>query len=530
MATTSVNLMILIPILLPFTIAIIIFGLRKWLNNFAGEIASGAIIINIAIIAALNFRVQQTTSKILFGFYNTTAGIEYSSPLGVQLRVDGFIGWFLLFVNIIIVLVFAYEATNQRNKPEGTIYISLLLFITAGVNAVAFADDFFTLFLAWVIIGASLITLVVFKRRREDLREGGIRTYILVGLGLIFILLAVILSYGLFGSLNFDYIKSNITLLFSSRIQNATLLIYLIISLTIIGFGLFANIFLLNLWMPKAVDKAPASTQFFSFGIISGFSILSIVRVIYSLFNPSIFSSLNYPIILSIIGLITAIEGSLLLVYQVFRKDKENISLTKIITFMIFTNIGLIITGISVSGLLNTTEIDSLLTVKDCLGYSSLHLINLVITSYLSYTSKERLMINRNNSDKLPDLRSVGKEFPLTSVILVLSLTSTIGLLPTFGGVNLYMIIFSLIQLEFYGFAITFILVIILLIISYLIVLKYLLFDKYTRSISMSGGLINDLTLPNFFGIIVAIGLLILGFIPNIIASKIVENVWFIIS
>lgn len=530
MVETSVNLMLMVPILLPFIIAIIIFGFRKWLNNFAGEIAAGSIIINIAIIAVLNFRVQQTTTKMLFGFYNTTAGIEYGSPLGVQLRIDGFIGWFLLFVNIIIALVFAYETTNQRNHPNGSIYISLLLFLTAGVNAVAFADDFLTLFLAWVIIGVSLITLVTFKRKIKDLREGGIRTYILVGLALVFILIAVILSYGLFGSLSFDYIRSNLTLLFSSRIQDSTVIIYLIISLIITGFGLFANIFLLNLWMPKATENASASTQFFSFGIISGFSIISIVRVIYSFFNPTIFTTLNYSLIFSIIGIITAIEGSFLLVYQVFRKDKENISLTKIIIFMIFTNIGLIITGISISSSLNLEEIDSFLTAKDCLGYSLMHILNLVITSYLSFTSKERLSLNRNNSDKLFDLRYVGKEFPITTVVLVISLTSMIGLLPTFGGVNLYMMIFSLIQLEFYAFTIIIVLVMILLIICYLIVLKYLLFDKYTRNVSMSGGLTNDLTLPNFFGLIVAIGLLILGFIPNIIASKIVDNALFIIS
>ena len=123
MVETSINLMLIVPILLPFFIALIIFSFRKWLNNFAGEIATGSIIVNIAIIAALNYHVQQTSTKIIYGFYNTTAGSEYGSPLGVQLRIDGFIGWFLMFVNIIIALVFAYEATNQRNQPDGSIYI-----------------------------------------------------------------------------------------------------------------------------------------------------------------------------------------------------------------------------------------------------------------------------------------------------------------------------------------------------------------------------------------------------------------------
>ncbi|NHJ47952.1 MAG: hypothetical protein FK733_09205 [Asgard group archaeon] len=525
----TVNFIMLVPILVPFIVAILLFGLKKWISNFAGEIATGAIIINIAILAAISFRVQQASTKILYGFYNATTGAEYSSPMGVQLRIDGFSSWFLIFVNIVVALLFAYEASKQRNRPDGAIYLGLLLILTAGANAVLIADDFLTLFLAWVIIGVSLIILVSYKRTIKALREGGIKAYILIGLALIFQLIAVILSYGLFGSLSFEYVKDNFALLFLSRIQDAQAVLYLIISFVIVGFGLFANVFLLNIWMPKATENAPASTQTFAFGIISGLSILSLIRVLYSLFDPGIFTSINYPLILVIIGIITAFEGVLLLFYQVIRKDKENISLTKVITFVSIVNIGLVITGISIGGIVSSTTIDSFLTANDCLGYSALQLINLAISSYLCYTSKERAMLMRD-SDKLHDLRGLGRELPLTSFILVISLTSLVGILPTFGGVNLYMLVFSLFQLEQSIYAIIIIIVIILLLVSYLLVIKYLLFDKPGRGVSFSSSaMLDDLTLPNFFGLVIAIGLLILGFIPNLIANPIIENAGFII-
>jgi formate hydrogenlyase subunit 3/multisubunit Na+/H+ antiporter MnhD subunit len=509
--------------------AILLFGLRKLLKNFTGEIATATNIANIAIIAVIIYRVQQSSSNIIFGFYNTTSGTAYDAPMGVQLRADGFTSWFSLIVNVVIALIFAYEAVKQRNKTEGSVYISILLFITAGVNAVLVADDFLTLFLAWTIIGISMIVMIGFNKTINDLKEGAVRAYIMVGLALIFLLIAVVLSYGLFGSLSFDYISTNLTLLLSDRIQNAKLVMFLIISLLIIGFGLLANVFLLNVWMPKATENSPASVQFFAFGIISGFSILSLIRVLYSFFAPGIFPTINYPLILVIIGLITSIEGTLLFLYQIMRKDKENISLTKIITFIIITNLGLVVTGLSASSLIDNS-LDSFLTIKDCLGYSAMQLINIAISSYLCYTSKERVMLIRNNSDKLIDLKGMGKQLPITTFVLVISLTSLIGLLPTFGGVNLYMIIFSLIQLEQYTIAILLIIIAIMLVVGYLMVLKFLLFDKPDREIHLSGGgFLDDLTLPNFFGLVVAIFLLVLGFIPNIIASRIVENAEFII-
>ena len=43
----AVNIILLVPILLPFLLGVIIFGLRKWLKSFSGEIAVAGIILNV---------------------------------------------------------------------------------------------------------------------------------------------------------------------------------------------------------------------------------------------------------------------------------------------------------------------------------------------------------------------------------------------------------------------------------------------------------------------------------------------------
>ncbi|MBN1328618.1 MAG: hypothetical protein JXA54_04010 [Candidatus Heimdallarchaeota archaeon] len=530
MAEISVNFLIFATIFLPFIMALIIIGLKKWLKGFSGELAAGGIIATIMVFAVLYYRIKNG-SDALFGFYKTALGAEYSAPSGVQFKVDGFSSIFLIILNIIIVLIFFYESVRQRGKPEGPIFIGLILFLVSGINTSVLANDFFTTLLGWIIIGISLISLIAFQKRQEDLREGGMRAFILISLSIVFILTAVILCYGLFGTLNYDYIHDDVVLLNSDRItSDAKAIIYLIIALTIVGFGLLANIFMLNLWMPNAVEKSPASIQVFSLGIVSGLALLSIFRVLFSFFDTTQMTIINYPLILAIIGLITALEGVFILVYQITRKDKENITLSKIIVYTIFVNIGIILTGISIGGMVNSGTEETLFSVKECFGYSILQIINIGITSFLVFVAKDNLMMKRNRSEKLIDLRGVGREYPLTTFNLIVGLASMIGLLPMFGGVNLYMLLFTLIQLNYIGYAIIIIATLVLMLISFLAVIKYLLFDKPEHdSTLITSGLNQDVSMTSIMGTLVALGLIVLGIIPSLLGKIIIDYAYMII-
>ncbi|MHA1213185.1 MAG: hypothetical protein ACTSSH_12080 [Candidatus Heimdallarchaeota archaeon] len=191
---------------------------------------------------------------------------------------------------------------------------------------------------------------------------------------------------------------------------------------------------------------------------------------------------------------------------------------------------GIVLTGLSIGGMISTGSEEALFSLKECFGYSSLQLLNIALTTFLAFTMKDSLSQKRNNSEKLVDLQGIGKEYPLSTFNLVLALASMIGLLPTFGGVNLYMLLFTLIQLGHIGFAIAIIFVFVLLLLSYLVILKYLLFDKPARDTSLiSGGLNQDLSLSTFIGAIVAISLIVLGIIPKILGSTLIENAYLLI-
>ncbi len=64
MAGNSINILLLTTVLLPFIAALFIYGFRKWLKNFSGELSVGILLIVVIIAGALINQVQKSNSTI----------------------------------------------------------------------------------------------------------------------------------------------------------------------------------------------------------------------------------------------------------------------------------------------------------------------------------------------------------------------------------------------------------------------------------------------------------------------------------
>ena len=522
----AVNTLLLMPILLPFLLGIVIFGFRKWLRSFAGEIAVGGVIAVVAIIAAIANQITTSTSKIIYGIFDTSVGIEYGPPTGVQFRADGISIWVLLLLNIIMILVLIHESPNIREQQNAPIYVSFLLILITGINTAFLAFDFFTLFLAWSVIGLSLILLITFNRKKEDLKNGGIKAYITIGFAISMLLLAVVLTYGLFGTLNFGYILEN-NLFTESLLQSANLLIYFIIALVILSLGIFANFFLLNVWIPSTIESARVGVKVMTTAFTSATALFSLMNILSNVFAPEIFSGNNYSFILAGIGLITAFEGLLLIISQLVKK--EDINLMKITIYTIFVNIGITLTSLSFRGILIGELVDVVL-LQDCLGYGYLYLINSVATTFLSIICVEKFAKVIGGEYDLTKLKGLGKELPLSGFIYTISLLSNVGILPTFGGITVFMIIKALFRTEYLFFAIATTIIILVLLICHLLVIKNIILNRSQRISATASGVQADLSVSTVIGILLAISLLLFGFVPSFIAKELIGNVSTVLS
>lgn len=517
----AVNTILLIPILLPFVLGVAIFGLRKWLRSFSGEIAVGGIIVIVAFLGAIITQVKASSTKIIYGVYDTTSGVEYAPPTGVQFRGDGVSSGILLFLNIILIFVLIYETSKIRGQQNAPIYVSFFLLLISGINGAFLAYDFFTLFLSWVIIGVSLIVLITFDRTKEDLQVGGVKAYMTIGFAIALLLIAVILTYGLFGTLNFAYILEN-GLFNTALLQNLNLVVYFIITLVIISFGIFANLFLLNIWMPATIQNARTGIKVMVTGFTSITAVFSLIRILNNIFNPVIFPGTNYSFVLAGIGLVTAFEGIFLIVGQLIKK--KDINLMKIIVYTSFVNIGIILTALSFNGIMIGDSVEVKL-LQDCLGYGYLHMVNIAVTMFLSLICMEKFAEASGGSHDLFQLRGIGKSLPISGFIFTVSLLSNVGILPTFGGVTTFMIIYSLIRTDYIIFGILIGVVVLLLLICNMIVLKFIILNKSQTISSVISRTSNDLSITTSIGILLAVGLILFGFVPASLSNGVIEGV-----
>lgn len=514
----AVNIILLIPILLPFLLGVIIFGLRKWLKNFSGEIAVAGIIVVVAVLGAIITQVKASTTKIIYGVYDTSLGVEYTPPTGVQFRSDGVSSWILLFLNVILIFVLIYETSKIREQQNAPIYVSFFLLLISGINGAFLTYDFFTLFLSWVIIGISLILLITFDRSKEDLRVGGVKAYMTIGFAIALLLLAVILTYGLFGTLNFAYILEN-ELFNTALLQNLNLSIYFIIALVIISLGIFANLFLLNIWTTSTIQNARTGVKIMVTSFTSITAVFSIIRILNNIFNPVIFPGTNYSFVIAGIGLVTAFEGIFLITGQLIKK--EEINLMKIIVYTTFVNIGIVLTTLSFNGIIMGDLAETKL-LQDCLGYGYLYMVNIAATIFLSFICIEKFANASGGSYDLIQMRGIGKDLPISGFIFTVSLLSNVGILPTFGGVTSFMIIYSLIKTDYMIFGILIGVVVLLLLICNMIVLKFIILNKSPR---ISSGASNDISVTTSIGVLIALALILFGFIPSIISNGVIEGV-----
>ncbi|MFW9924924.1 MAG: proton-conducting transporter membrane subunit [Candidatus Thorarchaeota archaeon] len=259
-------------------------------------------------------------------------------------------------------------------------------------------------------------------------------------------------------------------------------------------------------------------------GFINSVAIISMIRILYGFFNPSIYSGVNYSLVLAIIGILTSFEGIFLILNQLTKKENDEINIDSILMYSAIVNVGLTLTSLSFQGLLYN-ELTTNNIYLENIAYSYLQMINLAATTVILFTCKERISKWREDTNDLRKLQGVGKELPITTLVFIIGLISNVGLLPTFGGIIKFMLLTSLLQTEYLILSILIIIVILMLLICYLWIIKFILFDKSQSGRIMTGSVGDDITLSTFSSLIIAIALIVFGLIPSLLANGIVTGI-----
>lgn len=321
---------------------------------------------------------------------------NWQAPLGINLYIDTLGILAVLIINLIGLLLSFYNLRKINYSGEAKFQI-LFLMIIAGASGMVLTGDLFNLFIFIEITSIAGYALTTFAQKEGF--EAAFK-YILIGsIGSVFLLIAIGFTYGSVGSLNMAQIAQN------SPLINPVLL-KVIGLLFLVGIGIEAELFPLNLWVPDVYETAPTSVSAVLSGAVSVAGIYALSRIFFTLFyQPELLTSLM------IIGAITLIIGELI-AYQ-----QDNIK--RMLAYSSIAQMGLVIAIISIG-------------TPAAVSAGIFQLFNHSILKVLLFITAG-LLASSAGSNKIKTLAGLGRKMPLAAFGFTIGSMGILGV-PFFNG------------------------------------------------------------------------------------------------
>jgi formate hydrogenlyase subunit 3/multisubunit Na+/H+ antiporter MnhD subunit len=169
-----------------------------------------------------------------FAVYHLEA---YGPPFGVTYFVDS-LSVYMAYVYVGVGLMVAVYSLRYMEKDSGLDkYYALLLAMVAGMIGVAFAGDFFNLFIFWETMSLSAYVLVAFRKHRWEPIEASFKYLVMSTFGSLLFLYAMSFLYGITGTLNFEALAQGL-----QEAGPSTLTMFFLVTMIVCGFGVTASV------------------------------------------------------------------------------------------------------------------------------------------------------------------------------------------------------------------------------------------------------------------------------------------------
>ena len=388
-------LLIAAPLAAAFCIPLLGF-LSKRVGKFIPLLAMGFnLVISVSLVPSV---INNPIVISLGGFPPPFCITLYVGPLGI------------LFSGIIALVGFIvsiYAMDYIKGGPELK-YHTLFLLLLTGATGVVLTGDIFNLFVFFEILCISSYALVAYRGDKAGI-ESSCKYLIQGSVGSAFILIAIALLYGQFGTLNMADIARNVDSV--SPIQ-----LFFPLILLIAGLGVEAAIFPLNAWLPDAHSSAPSTISAVLSGIAVKIGIYAICRVTFTIFGAS-----DVFLFLMLLGLLTLLVGEL----SAFSQD----NIKRMLAYSSTGQIGLILFAVGVG-----TQYGIAGGLFQFTTHALSKALLFLTTGYMIY---------RAGSMKISSMEGMGKRMPLTSLAFTIGAFSLIGLPPFIGFPSKFMIVYS---------------------------------------------------------------------------------------
>lgn len=371
----------------------------------ARGISIGFLIPGVAIAAGIVWSLWQSGGALV-----TFSG-GWRPPLGITLRADG-LSAVMMAVTVLVVLAAALYAPPDFDGPDAPrvafSFRILLLGVWGAMNAVFLGNDLFNLYVALELIAFAGVPLVCLGGKPGTF-QAALRYLIFALMGSALYLLGAVLLYGAYGTLD-------LTLL-AERVR-PELSVWLAVAVMTAGLAAKTALFPLHLWLPPAHAGAPpAASALLSALVVKGSFFLT-VRIWFDLV-PHLAAGLA-GMIPGALGAGAIVTGGLLALQQ----DR----LKLLIAYSTVAQIGYLFLMFPLAAEPTALPGGMFQAVSHAFAKAAMFMA-------------AGLLAEAAGSDRLSDLRGMGRMLPVTSCAFVLAALSLVGVPPTGGFVTKWLLL-----------------------------------------------------------------------------------------
>ncbi len=343
---------------------------------------------------------------------------------------SGYFASYLVFdpLSLLIAIIFTFVGFAVSIYSIGYMendrileYYSLLLLMIIGLNGVAIAGDFATLYLFYELLGITAYLLVAFLRNWEAI-EASIKYLIMGGAGAAFILISMGILYGTFGTFNFQLARE-----LAIRMHlNAAL--YVALAFLVVGFGVKAALFPLHVWLPDAHPAAPSGISAMLSGVVIKAGIFALIKTLIVYYYGIDASGLAWSDnVIVIFFALTAITVTIPNVIALVQKD-----IKRMLAYSSVYNMGIIFAGITVG-------------TSFALAAAVLHILSHALAKALLFMGSGAF-IESIHTRNLEEYKGIGYSMPLTSSMFAIGALSLAAFPPMIGFWSKLLIIIASIE------------------------------------------------------------------------------------
>lgn len=362
------------------------------------------------------------------GFFHVTTALQLAStlsihiggwqpPLGISLRINGFVAIMLLMTSVISLAITFYSTHYFSKDSVEERFWPLWWFLITALNGIFISSDIFTTYIMLELLGLSAVSLIAIQGSQNSLNAA--YQYLLVGLfGSLMYLLGVALVYRTYGVLDYDLIAQ----LAENNLSTKMALVCMSL-----GLMMKCALFPMHFWLPAAHSNASAPVS----AMLSALVVKAAFFILFTLWFDVLTPVVNtYAVtFVGALGATAVVYGS----YYAFRSPR----LKLLVAYSTVAQVGYLFLAFPL--MLFTPELARTAVIYFIVAHGCAK-----AAMFMAAGTIQKAV----GHDQIEDLRGIATKLPMSIFVFAVTGASLIGLPPSGGFIAKWLLLSTAVETQ----------------------------------------------------------------------------------